>query len=159
MKALLYYLVNISRLKCLAAYTLMPAIWQTLYSGSNGQAIIDLINVITVMLDVPAQMDAIVESERHYGRNPRQGMPAFWNHRLEFKSSRCMERCYAWRLCQFRQGNYRYVKRNGSTWMFLYWLFEQNGRNWSGKDPEQWSPSTNAIMTTPLLKYWLISLG
>ncbi|MDD2642881.1 MAG: hypothetical protein PHX11_08195 [Bacteroidales bacterium] len=95
--------------------------------GSNGQAIIDLINVITVMLDVPAQMDAIVTNLKDIMDGTHgKGWPAFWDHATDWS----LKATPAWNdvMREVYANSDREItdmsKEEWSTWMFLYWLFE-----------------------------------
>jgi len=95
--------------------------------GSNGQAIIDMINVITVMLDVPVQMDAIVtQLKAIMDGTHNQGWPAFWDHATDWS----LKAAPAWNDVMrsvYINSNREITdmsKEEWSIWMFLYWLFE-----------------------------------
>ncbi len=95
--------------------------------GSNGQAVIDLINVITVMLDIPGQMDAIVTQLKAIMDGTHdEGWPAFWDHAVNFD----LKTLPAWNdvmreVCANSNREITDMSKNEwSTWLFLYWLFE-----------------------------------
>jgi len=95
--------------------------------GSNGQAVIDLINVITVMLDIPGQMDAIVTQLKAIMDGTHdEGWPAFWDHATDWS----LKATPAWNDVMrevYANSNKEITdmsKNEWSTWLFLYWLFE-----------------------------------
>jgi hypothetical protein len=100
--------------------------------GSNGQAVIDLINVITVMLDIPGQMDAIVTQLKAIMDGTHdEGWPAFWDHATYFD----LKTLPAWNDVMrsvYANSNREITdmsKDEWSVWMFLYWLFENRQVN------------------------------
>jgi hypothetical protein len=100
--------------------------------GSNGQAVIDLINVITVMLDIPGQLDAIVTQLKAIMDGTHdEGWPAFWDHATSFE----LKTLPAWNDVMrsvYANSNREITdmsKDEWSVWMFLYWLFESRQVN------------------------------
>jgi len=100
--------------------------------GSNGQAIIDLINVITVMLDIPTQMDAIVTQLKAIMDGTHdKGWPAFWDHALDWslKASPAFNDIMREVYSNSDREITDMSKDEWSVWMFLYWLFENRQVN------------------------------
>ena len=100
--------------------------------GSNGQAIIDLINVITVMLDIPGQLDAIITQLKAIMDGTHdQGWPAYWDHATDWS----LKALPAWNDIMrdvYANSNREITdlsKDEWSTWLFLYWLFENRQVN------------------------------
>jgi len=96
--------------------------------GTNGQAVIDLINVIAVMLDVPGQMDAIVTNLKAImDGTHEEAWPAFWDHATSWTYKPTpvvygdiMRKVYANSNRELTDMS----KEEWSTWLFLYWLFQ-----------------------------------
>jgi hypothetical protein len=95
--------------------------------GSNGQAVIDLINVITVMLDIPGQMDAIVTQLKAIMDGTHDAAwPAFWDHATDWS----LKATPVWNdvMREVYANSNREItdmsKDEWSIWLFLYWLFE-----------------------------------
>jgi len=96
--------------------------------GANGQAVIDLINVIAVMLDVPGQMDAIVTNLKAImDGTHEEGWPAFWDHATSWTYKPTpvvygdiMRKVYGNSNRELTDMS----KEEWSTWLFLYWLFQ-----------------------------------
>ncbi|MFA5302697.1 MAG: hypothetical protein WC395_08430 [Bacteroidales bacterium] len=97
--------------------------------GANGQAVIDLINVIAVMLDIPGQLDAIVTNLKAIMDGTHQeGWPAFWDHAQNWTYidppvvyGDIMRKVYDNSNRELTDMS----KEEWSTWLFLYWLFQE----------------------------------
>ncbi len=99
--------------------------------GANGQAVIDLINTIMVMLEIPGQMDAIVTNLKAIMDGTHdEGWPAFWDHATNWTYNTTsgippykdiMRKVYENSNRELTD----MTKEEWSTWLFLYWLFQE----------------------------------